>query len=54
VFRLVLALDDGEGLHDVVHVVAGDAVEVKEGGVQLASQQETAVDIPKEGQRFRW
>ena len=31
---LVLALDDGEGVHDVVHVVAGDAVEVEVGGVQ--------------------
>ena len=26
----VLALDDGEGFHDVVHVVTGNAVEVEE------------------------
>jgi len=28
VFLLVFALDEGEGLHDVVHVVAGDANEI--------------------------
>src|SRR5205823_13853841 len=29
VLRFVLAFDDVEGLHDVVHIVAGDAVEVE-------------------------
>ena len=46
---LVLALDDGEGVHDVVHVVAGDAVEVEVGGVQFAAQQEAALFVPAEG-----
>ncbi len=32
----VLLLDDREGFHDVVRVIAVDAVEVEEGGVQLA------------------
>jgi hypothetical protein len=33
---LVLAFDDGEGLQNVVHVVAPDAVEVEVGRVGLA------------------
>jgi len=40
VLLLVLALDDGEGLHDVVYIVASNAVEVKVGSVELAPQQE--------------
>ncbi len=36
----VLALDDWEGFHDVVHIVAFDAVEVEVGGVEFASQEE--------------
>ena len=44
----VLALDDGEGLHDVVHVVAGDAIEMEVGGVELAAQQEAARLVPAE------
>ena len=64
---LVLALDDGEGVHDVGHGVAGRGegageglglmvplvlraeVEVEEGGVQLAPQQEAALLVPAEG-----
>ena len=34
---LILALYDGEGFHDVAHIVSFDAVEVKESGVQLAT-----------------
>ena len=83
VLFLVLALDDGEGVHDVGHGVAGgrevalelgeflrglvahgafgDAgglplavgggrqVEVEEGGVQLAAEQEAALLVPAEG-----
>jgi len=30
---LVPTFDDGEGVHDVCHVVAGDAVKVEVGGV---------------------
>ena len=48
VVGLVLALDDWEGLHDVVRVVAPDAVEVEEGGVQLAAEQEAALGVPAE------
>ncbi len=45
----VLALDDGEGLHDVLHIVAGDAVEVEVGGVEFAAQQEAPLLVPAEG-----
>ena len=82
VYFLVLAVDDGEGVHDVGHGVAGgrevalefgeflrglvahgafgDAggfplavgggrqVEVEEGGVQLAAEQEAALLVPAE------
>ena len=75
--RLVLAADDGEGVHDVGHGVArgweagleprqvcrrlavcgapvaallGWQVEVEEGGVQLAAEQEAALFVPAE----RW
>ena len=48
---LVLALDDGEGLHDVVYVVAPDTVEVEEGDVQLAAEQEAALGVPAEAFR---
>ena len=44
----VLLLDDREGLDDVVGVVAVDAVEVEEGGVQLAPKQEAAGIVPAE------
>src|SRR5579884_2061016 len=46
--RFVFALDDGEGLHDVVHVGALDAVEVEVGGVQLAAKQEAPLLVPAE------
>ena len=46
---LVLALDDGEGLQDVVDVVARDAVEVEVGGVEFAAQQEAARFVPAKG-----
>ncbi|MCP4166331.1 MAG: hypothetical protein GY759_10610 [Chloroflexi bacterium] len=46
---LVLALDDGESVHDVVHVVSFDAVEMEVGGVQLAAQEETAGFVPTVG-----
>ena len=39
---LVFLPDDGEGVEDVGGVVAVDAVEVEEGGVQLAAEQEPA------------
>jgi hypothetical protein len=45
----VFAFDDGEGIHDVVNVVALDAVEVEVGGVEFAAEQEAAVFVPAEG-----
>lgn len=44
----VSALDDGEGAHDVVHIVAGDAVEVEHQRVQLGSHQSPALVVPAE------
>ena len=35
---LVVTLHDGEGLHDVVHVVSLDAVEMEEGSIKLAAE----------------
>ncbi len=49
VLRFVLALDDGEGLHNVVHIVAGNAVEVAIGSVKFATQQKTPRFVPAEG-----
>jgi hypothetical protein len=49
VLRLVLALDDGEGLHDVVHIVTADAVEVEVSSVEFATQQKTPLFVPTEG-----
>ena len=46
---LVLALDDGEGVHDVGRVVAGDAVEVEVGRVQFATHEEAALFVPAVG-----
>lgn len=48
-FLFVFAFDDWEGFHDVVYVVALDAVEVKVGGIEFASQEEAAIAIPTEG-----
>ena len=66
VFGEVLALDDGESVHDVGHGMAGRGegagegfglllpfgfgaeVQVEEGGVQLAAQQETPILVPPE------
>lgn len=45
---LDVPLDDGEGLQDVVHVVALGAVEVDVGGVELATQPEPPVLVPAE------
>jgi hypothetical protein len=46
---LVLAFDDGEGLQNVGHVVATDAVEVEVGRIEFAAQQEAALFVPAEG-----
>jgi len=50
---LVLALDDGEGAGEglglMVPLVLRAEVEVEEGGVQLAPQQEAALLVPAEG-----
>ena len=46
VLLLILALHNGERLQHVIHVVAGNAVEVKIGGIKLAAQQETTLLIP--------
>ena len=44
----VLLLDDRKGLHDVIGVVAVDAVEVEEGGVEFAAKKEAAGLVPSE------
>jgi len=49
VLCFVLALDDREGLHDVVHIVAADAIEVEIGSVEFATQQKTPLFVPAEG-----
>ena len=46
--RLVLALDDGESLHDVIDISALDAVEVEIDCVQLAAYEEATLFIPDE------
>ncbi len=66
VFGFVFAFDDGEGVHDIGHGMAGRGegagegfglltpvvlaaeVEVEEGGVQLAAQQEAPILVPPE------
>src|SRR5262245_20233580 len=45
----VFAFDDGEGLQNVVRVVAPNAVEVEVGRVEFAAQQEAALFVPAEG-----
>ena len=42
----VLALDDREGLHDVVNVVALDSVKVEKGGIELAPDKEPTFLVP--------
>ena len=42
----VLPLNDGEGLHDVLHIVADNAVEEEVGRIQLAPQQEPSLFVP--------
>jgi len=49
--RLVLAFDNREGVQNVGHVVALDGVEVEEGRVQLAAQEEAPLFVPAEGRR---
>jgi hypothetical protein len=48
VLGLVALADDGEGVEDVRGVVAAEAVEVEEGGVQLAPEQEPPGGAPAE------
>ena len=44
----VLPLHDGEGIQDIGRVVAVDAVQVEEGGIQLAEEQEAPRLVPPE------
>src|SRR5262249_32470484 len=46
---LVPAFDDGEGLQNVVHVIAPDAVEVEVSRIEFAAQQEATFFVPAEG-----
>jgi hypothetical protein len=48
VFLFVFALDNGESFHDVIYVVALDAVEMEVGGIEFAAQEEAAFFIPTE------
>lgn len=48
VFGFVLTADNGEGVEDVSGVVAVDAVEVEEGGVEFATEQEPPRLVPAE------
>ena len=45
---LVVTLHNRERLHDVLHVLAPDAVEMKECCVELAAEVETAIIVPGE------
>ena len=45
----ILAFDNREGVHDVGHVVAVNAVEMEKGGVQFATEQKAPGFIPFEG-----
>jgi len=45
---LVVFADYREGVHDVVGVIAAEAVEVEEGGVELAAELEAALGVPAE------
>src|SRR6266571_748456 len=49
VLLLILALHNRERLHNIVHVIALDAIQVKISRVQLAAQQETPLFVPSEG-----
>jgi hypothetical protein len=46
VLGLVAAEDDREGIEDVRRIVAAETVEVEEGSIQLAAQEEAAGLIP--------
>ena len=46
--RLVLAPYDGERVHDVVDIVALDAVEVEERRVELGSEEKPPLRVPAE------
>ena len=45
----VVAADDGEGVEDVVGVVAGEAVEVEVEGVEAGAQVAALLIVPDEG-----
>lgn len=42
----VFALDDRKGLHDVVSVIAQDAIEMEERGIKFASDEKAAFLVP--------
>ena len=44
----VLTLDDWEGIHDVIDIIACDAIEVEVGGIEFAAQQEAPLFVPAE------
>jgi hypothetical protein len=46
VLLLVVPADDREGVHDVVDVGAGNAVEVEDGGVEFAANVTSTLLIP--------
>jgi hypothetical protein len=43
VLRFVFTFDDGEGVEDVIHVFARDAVEMKVGRVEFRAEQEATI-----------
>lgn len=45
----VFAFDDGEGFHDVVHIIAVDLVEVEGECIEFAAHEEAALVVPDEG-----
>ena len=49
VLGLVAFADDGKSVEDVRGVVAAEAVEVEEGGVKFAPEQEPPALVPAEG-----
>lgn len=45
-FLDILPLYDGKGLHDIIHIVAAKAVEVKKSSIQLAADEEAPFLVP--------
>lgn len=43
---LILALDDRESFHNIIHIIPLDTIEMKISGIEFTTQQKTALFIP--------